>query len=83
MLLGQLPKTRKFLQYVIDESPERIGRLMGQNETKIISFDEVDCEQFDIVIILAWNFKNQIIKKWRNQNSKFVVPLPFFDIIEN
>ncbi len=83
MLLGQLPKTRKILQYVIDESPERIGRLMGQNETKIISFDEVDCEQFDIVIILAWNFKNQIIKKWRNQSSKFVVPLPFFDIIEN
>ena len=83
MLLGKLPETREIIEFVIDESPERIGRLMAQNGVKIVSYDEIDCEKYDIVLILAWNFANKIIKKWRNQKSIFVIPLPQLQVIEN
>jgi novobiocin biosynthesis protein NovU/D-mycarose 3-C-methyltransferase len=83
MLLGALPQTRKILEFVIDQSPERIGRLMAQNNVPIVDFDGVDCEAYDIVILLAWNFSKEIISKWANSESTFVAPLPQFQIIKN
>lgn len=80
MLLGHLPRTKKVIPYVIDESPERIGRNMGQNLVPIKALSEVNCDDFDIVLILAWNFAESIIDKWPNKEATFAIPLPSIEV---
>jgi hypothetical protein len=83
MLLGALPAASEIINIVIDQSPERIGRLMAQNSIPIVDFDAIDCDEYDVVVILAWNFADSIMAKWRNKQSIFVVPLPNFQTIES
>ena len=83
MLLGAMPAASKIFNVVIDQSPERIGRLMAQNSIPIVDFDAIDCEEYDLAVILAWNFAGSIMAKLRNRQSIFVVPLPNFQIIES
>jgi len=83
MLLGAMPAASEIINIVIDQSPERIGRLMAQNSIPIVDFDAIDCDEYDVVIILAWNFADSIMAKWRNKQSIFVVPLPNFQTIES
>ena len=83
MLLGAMPSAREIIKLVIDQSPERIGRLMAQNSIPIVDFDAIDCEEYEVVVILAWNFADSIMAKWGNKQSIFVVPLPNFQIIES
>lgn len=81
MILGNLSKSKFGIKFVIDESPERVGRLMAQNNLLIRDFEDVDCAQIDILVILAWNFSEQIISKWRSEKTSFVLPLPTFTLI--
>jgi SAM-dependent methyltransferase len=80
MILGNLPKSKAGIKFVIDESPERVGRLMAQNNLLIRDFSDIDCAQIDILLILAWNFSGKIISKWRSEKTTFVLPLPTFTI---
>lgn len=81
MLLGNLPLTRARSIKVIDESPERINRLMAQNKNEVVSFQEINQNDYDYVLVLAWNFRNSIIDKWKNEKTSFITPLPFFKVL--
>lgn len=79
MLLGFLPLTRGALEFVVDESPERAGRLMAQNNVPIIRLDELRNRDVDVMIILAWNFTQAILSKLPRKNYEVIVPLPSFE----
>lgn len=82
MLLAHLPKIRQTIPFVIDESPERVGRHMAQNLVPIKAFSDVDCRDFEVVLVLAWNFSKTIIEKWpKKVNVEFVIPLPSLQVI--
>jgi hypothetical protein len=81
MLLGNLPIMRAALQFVIDESPERFGRLMSQNGVRIISLDEFENQEIDVLVILAWNYADPIIRKLQLNNVEVLVPLPELRIL--
>jgi SAM-dependent methyltransferase len=81
MLLGNLPILRTALRYVIDESPERIGRLMAQNEVEIVSLDDFVNQEVEVMVILAWNFAESIISKLNPRNIEVVIPLPTLDVL--
>lgn len=81
MLLGNMPVMRSALEFVIDESPERIGRLMAQNGVEIISLDQFEGKQVEVMVILAWNFADSIISKLRPKDIEVVIPLPKIEVI--
>lgn len=83
MLLANLPMTRQSLSAVMDESPERIGRKMSQHDVSIIDFNGINHRDIDIVVILAWNFADRIISRWKNHQTTFVIPLPKFAAIKS
>ena len=83
MLLANLPCTRRILPAVIDQSPERIGRLMSQNGVPVTDFDQLNIKEFDVVLVLAWNHLEAIMSKCVGADCVFVVPLPEFKIISN
>ena len=75
MLLHNL-NISNILKYVLDESPERVGRLMAISGIPVEDFSELDEADYDICIILAWNYSEAIQKKWQHKNKLLITPLP-------
>ena len=76
MLLGKLPRSRALIEKVIDESPERFGRLMAQNQIPIEPLSSTDFTQYTTLVILAWNYSEVIIRKLEYTELDYLIPLP-------
>ena len=85
ILLNYCNIDSKSLNYIVDESPLRAGKLMPGVKLPIFSIDyfKKNNIKIDYVLIIAWNYTIPIIKKVRkiNKNIKFIVPFPYPHII--
>jgi len=67
------------IEYILDESPERVGRNLGFSDIRIKNFDDLKLSgenSYDEVLILAWNFYEEIKAKWPHKNKVLINPLP-------
>jgi SAM-dependent methyltransferase len=68
-----------FIDYTVDRNPYKQGKFLPGTHIPIYSPEKIQETKPDYVIILPWNFKDEImeqisfIKKWGGQ---FVVPIP-------
>ena len=64
---------------------EKVGKYMPGTHTPIVSNEILLKEQPEYVFILAWHYADYIINNWREKGlkSKFVIPLPNFQIVES
>jgi len=70
---GAVAKGNTFLNYcgvksdiieaVIDETPNKIGKYLPQSKIPILSFSSIKDLKPDVIVILPWNHKDEIIKK--------------------
>ena len=75
---------KNYLEYMIDASPERYGRLMPGTHVKIMPPSYLRKNPTDVILITAWNFKNEILKKEKwflKQGGKVIIPLPKITIL--
>lgn len=70
-----------YLDYIIDENPYRYGHYTPGTHIPVYSPDKLGNP--DYILILAWNYKDQIIKKCRAKGykGKFIIPFPKLEII--
>jgi len=64
---------------MIDASPERYGRLTPGTHVKIMPSSYFRKNPTDVVLITAWNFKSEILKKERwffKKGGRTIIPLP-------
>lgn len=67
------------LEYVCDLNEYKQGRYMGGNHLRIVPPSELLVDLPDAVLILAWNFADEIIRQnqeYRDLGGSFVVPVP-------
>lgn len=68
------------LQYVVEDNPHKVGRYLPGSAIPILSNKLLAEQQPDMIVILAWNFADDILKKLRcggiSSTTKVVVPLP-------
>lgn len=83
MILGNLSKSRALIERVIDESPERYGRLMAQNQIPIVPLNNLDLTNYSTMVILAWNYADEILTKLKNRNLEYLIPLPILKEVCN
>lgn len=70
---------KDYLEYMIDASPERYGRLMPGTHVKIMPPSHLRKNPTNVVLITAWNFKDEILKKEKwflKKGGKIIIPLP-------
>ncbi|GET37295.1 class I SAM-dependent methyltransferase [Microseira wollei] len=68
-----------FLDYTVDRNPYKQGKFLPGTHIPIFHPDKINETKPDYVVILPWNFKEEIIAQMahiRKWGGKFVVPIP-------
>lgn len=67
------------LPYTVDKNPLKVGRLTPGMHIPVRPVDTLLRERPDYVLILAWNFADEIMaqqRAYREQGGRFIVPVP-------
>jgi SAM-dependent methyltransferase len=68
-----------FLEFTVDRNPYKQGKFLPGTHIPIFGPEKIDEARPDYVLILPWNFKDEIIRQMariRDWGGKFVVPIP-------
>jgi len=71
--------TPDILSYVVDNSPERIGRVMPGTHNPIVTADVFREDPPDYAVVFAYNYLEEIMRKevtFTERGGKWIVPLP-------
>ncbi len=75
---------QEWVEYVVDLNPYKHGRYMGGNHLKIYPVEKLVADRPDFVLLLAWNFKDEIVRQqenYRQMGGRFIVPIPELTVI--
>lgn len=73
------------ISYIVDETPEKIGCYSPGTQIPIVSTLELMARPPDYLVILSWNFAEEIIVKcnYLGYRGDYIIPIPEFKIIKN
>lgn len=82
-LLNYCGLNNTHIDFICDETPEKIGKFSPGTGIPIKGLDAIIEAQPDYILILSWNFEREIIAKLRPicPHSKFILPIPEFSIV--
>jgi SAM-dependent methyltransferase len=83
-LLNFCSFTAKDLKYVTDTTPYKVGLLTPGSHIPVVSPEILQTETPDYILLLAWNYKDFILKKeqaLRDRGTKFIIPIPQVEIV--
>lgn len=83
-LLNSAGINTDFVDYIIDSTPEKIGKYSPGTGIPIKHPQELQKNPPDYLLILAWNFKEALMENARKLGfkGKFIVPIPSFELVE-
>ena len=79
MLLHHLDLPDGTLEFVVDRSPHKQGRLVPGSRLPIVGPETLLTAMPDITLLLAWNFADEILAQqaeYRRRGGRFLIPLP-------
>jgi SAM-dependent methyltransferase len=83
-LLNYCGIRQDMLEYTVDRSPHKQGRFLPGTRIPIYHPDQLRKTKPDYVLILPWNFKNEIVEQLqyiREWGGRCVVPIPKLEIL--
>jgi hypothetical protein len=78
-LLNYLGIGGEILDFIVDRSVHKQGRLSPGMHLPILPPEELLIRQPDFTLLLTWNFADEILsqqKAYRDRGGKFIIPLP-------
>ena len=73
------------ISFIIEDNELKVGRYLPKTGIPVVSIKELRKKKPNLILILAWNFAEDIITKLRanvDRPMKCVVPLPELKIID-
>src|SRR5262249_61492290 len=67
------------LPYLVEKSPYKQGRLTPGHHTPILPPEQLLVDQPDVVVLLAWNFAEEVARQqveYRRRGGRLLLPLP-------
>ncbi|HEY9731627.1 MAG TPA: class I SAM-dependent methyltransferase [Drouetiella sp.] len=83
-LLNSFEIGKQYLDFIVDRSSAKQGYYSPGTHLPILSPDVLLQRQPDYLLLLTWNFADEIIqqqKQYRSQGGKFIVPIPKLAVI--
>ena len=74
----------KWISFIADETPQKQGRFSPGTQIPIVPELEILDKQPDYVILFAWNWKDECMKKhaeYLKRGGKFIIPVPDIQIV--
>ena len=65
--------------FTVDKNPLKVGKLTPGMHIPVLSVDSLLEKKPDYVLILAWNFPEEIIRQQQDyylQGGRFIIPIP-------
>lgn len=83
-LLNCASITNVNIEYIVDETPEKRYKYSPGTHIPIFPMEALQRNTPDYLVILSWNFKEEIIEKVKKYgySGKFIIPIPEFKIID-
>ena len=82
VLLDYCGLDNQLIDYIADGTPYKQGKYTPGTNIPILPEEELTKNKPDIILILAWNFKEEIMEKLEKRGFTFVVPIPTVQIIQ-
>jgi len=70
---------RDVIDFIIEDNPLKVGLYTPGTHIPVVALQALDEKKPDYIVILAWNFAQEILaktKKYAEQGVKFIIPLP-------
>jgi len=84
-LLQYCEITPALLPYTVDKNPLKVGLFTPGSHLPVLAVDTLLARQPDFVLILAWNFADEIMgqqAEYARRGGRFILPLPEPKILE-
>jgi SAM-dependent methyltransferase len=83
-LLNYCGIRQDFLDFTVDRNPYKQGRYLPGTHIPIFAPERIDEVRPDLILILPWNFKDEIIEQLshvREWGAQFIVPIPTATVV--
>ena len=73
-ILNYFGLNENYFKYVVEDSEIKHGKYIPETNIQIISKDDINTQDYEFVLVLAWNFYDSIVKNNKSnfKNSKFI-----------
>jgi len=84
ILLNSAGINTDIMKFIVDETAEKIGKYSPGTGIPIVYKQMIMKENPDYIVILSWNFKEEIIEKIKalGYKGKYIIPIPVWEILE-
>ncbi len=71
------------IEFIVDRSPHKVGRLSPGTHIPVISVEKFKADYPDYLLVLAWNFYEEIVEQqaeFQAAGGHFIIPVPTVQI---
>lgn len=75
----------ELISFTVDRNPYKHGRFTPGRHIPILPVEAIDAERPDIVVVLPWNLKAEIVRQMRHigdWGGRFLIPIPKVALID-